>query len=201
MSAKQLEEAEENTAKFHINPELLDTAIYESDDRIPRTQVGTILLFPEIDVSDIALMESFIKDCFSKAESELSKTYDEPTDPTMFWESGSNGKHFTGRGLNHSTFETFGINSPSIYIAGCKDMTAEYLIENAIDLMYVESRKHDKKASSEEERIGFDRYKSFLIHHVGSRKFYEFATHDGDVYHKNINNIGKIEPTVYEVLA
>lgn len=179
-----LKTAIENTKHFKYNKELFDTAVYESDDRIPESQIGTIILFPEISEIEVPIMEDFIKNVFSKAESELGEEYNDETDPTIFWESGSNGKHFDGKTLNYKTKETFGKNSPSIYIAGCKDTTADYLIENAIDKMYLESSKHDKKPKNADCKIRFGRYKTILVYHVGSMRFYEFGTHENLLYHK-----------------
>ena len=198
---EDLELAKKNTEKFHINEELFETAVYESDGKIKRDQLGTIILFPEVPDSDICLMEEFIKETFAKAESELGEEYNESDDPTIFWESGSNGKHFSGNGINYKTRETFGIKSPSLYIAGCKDDTANYLVETAIDKMYIDSEKYDRKAlKNGKETVNFGRFKSFLIYQIGSKRFYEFATHDSNVWHKPDRTcIGKRDFVAYDV--
>lgn len=199
-SKKDLKIAEENTEKFHINEELLDTAIYESDDTIDPRQKGTILLFPEIPPSDMYIMDEFIKKVFSKAEAELGETYNEPSDPTIFWETGMEGRHFSGMTINKKTRETFGRYSPSIYIAGCTDNTAQYLIETAVDMMYNESRKHDRKVSKRGEgvAVAFERFKSFLVYHVGSHRFYQLSSHDSNVWYRPDRSVGKRDFIIYD---
>lgn len=199
---EDLKVAIENTDRFKYNKELFETAVYESDDRIPESQIGTIILFPEIEPHDMMVMNDFIKKVFSKVEAELGEEYDDETDPTMFWEMGCNGQHFSGTTRNYKTKETFGINSPSIYIAGCKDSTADYLIEIAIDKMYLESSKHDKKSKNANCKIGFDRFKTFLVFSVGSKRFYEFGTHENQLYHrqrKSVATCGNQGIPVYEL--
>ena len=199
---KDLEIAEKNTELIKYNKELFETAVYESDNTIEEAQIGTIILFPEIPSNELLVMEDFIKNVFADVESELGEEYNEASDPTIFWETGINGKHFGGKTLNYKTKETFGINSPSIYIAGCKDSTADYLIEVAVDKMYLESAKHDRKAKGTDIRIGFDRYKTFLVYSVGSKRFYEFGTHENQLYHKPQRAVGGSgnTPTIYEFL-
>ena len=198
-TSKDLEEAKKNTDKFHINRELFETALYESDGAMNEKQLGTIILFPEVPKSDICLMEAFIKDVFAKAESELGDEYNEADDPTIFWETGSGGKHFDGKAVNYKTKETFGINSPSIYIAGCKDTTADYLIETSIDMMYNESKKYDRKSiKNGGDTIRFGRFRTFLVYNVGSRRFYEFGSHENDLYQKINRTVNKPDCIVYE---
>lgn len=196
---EDLKIAQENTKKFHINKELFETALYESDGTMDKNQYGTIILFPEVPPSDTYLMEAFIKDIFSKVEAELGNGYNEANDPTIFWETGIDGKHFSGKALNYRTKETFGVNSPSIYIAGCKDTTADYLVETAIDTMYNEAKKYDRRsAKNGGETINFERYKTFLVYHVGSKRFYEFGSHENNLYHKPDRTVNKPDCTVYE---
>lgn len=191
--------AQENTNKFHINKELFDAALYESDGTMDKTQYGTIILFPEVPQSDIYLMEAFIKDVFSKVEAELGNEYNEPDDPTIFWETGVDGKHFSGKTLNYKTKETFGKNSPTIYIAGCKDTTADYLVETSIDAMYNESKKYDRRsAKNGGEVVNFDRYKTFLVYHVGSKRFYEFGSHENNLYHRKNRTVNKPDYKIHE---
>ena len=198
---EDLEIAEKNTELMKYNKDLFDTAVYESDNTIDDRQIGTIILFPEISPNEILIMEEFIKKVFSEVESELGKEYNEASDPTIFWETGMNGKHFCGKTLNYKTKETFGVNSPSIYIAGCKDSTADYLIENAIDKMYLESSKHDRKVGVDGIKIGFDRYKTFLVYSIGSKRFYEFGSHENQLYHKaqRVKSGLRNVPTIYEL--
>ena len=201
-SKGDLKVAQENTEKFHINKELFETALYESDGTMDKKQYGTIILFPEIESHELCLMEGFIKDMFAKVESELGAQYNEADDPTIFWETGSNGKHFSGHGRNYMTKETFGINSPSIYIAGCKDTTADYLVETAIDTMYGESARHDRKtAKNGGDMINFGRYETFLVYHVGSRQFYEFGSRENLLYHKVDRTVNKPDYRIYESFA
>ena len=197
----ELEAAEKNTELIKYNKELFETAVYESDGAIDKTQIGTIILFPEIPSDELMVMEDFIKNVFSDVEAELGKEYNEASDPTIFWETGINGKHFGGKTSNHVTGETFGVNSPSIYIAGCKDSTADYLVEESIDKMYLESAKHDRKVKGDGVKIGFDRYKTFLIYSVGSKRFYEFGTREEQLYHKNrkVSYGIRSAPTVYDL--
>ena len=170
-------------SKFRINEELFETALYESDGALKKEQKGTIIVFPEIPQSDIYLMEEFIKEVFGKVEAQLGREYNEAGDPTIFWETGVNGRHFCGNALNHLTKETFGPNSPTIYIAGCSDTTADYLVEVAIDAMYNASSKHDRKVDKKGgEKIYFNRYKTFLVYHVGSSRFYQFGSHENQLY-------------------
>lgn len=201
-SKRYIEEACANMEKFHINEELLDTAVYESDGELGKDRIGTIILFPEVPKSDGLLMEGFIKDVFGRAEAQLGEEYNDAGDPTMFWETGIDGRHFDGTAVNKSTGETFGKDSPTIYIAGCTPMTAEYLAEMGIDAMYTESAKHDKKAAkSGGDKIEFGRYKSFLIYHVGNGRFYQFGTHESRLWHSEDRSKGRPDYRIYSLVG
>lgn len=196
---KELDEAIENASKFHHNQGLLNDAIYESDDTIPKTQMGTILLFPEITEEDKERMEGFITKVFGEMEARLAKEYDEPSDPTMFWEYGCDGMHFDGKTVNPNTREHFGRNSPSIYVAGCKDSTSDYLIESAIDRMFDESAILDRKIKKESEKINFKRFRSFLVYNIGSKRFYQLGMHGHHVYRKPPKEASDFDAKVYDL--
>lgn len=208
---EELEKAKANTEKFHYNQGLFSDAVYESDDTIPKKQIGTIVVFPEISEESKDAVEEFISKVFGDTEAMLGKEYDEPSDPTMFWEYGCDGMHFSGTAVNPITGDKFGPNSPTIYIAGCKDGTADYLIETAIDNMYrldspyQKKRKHkngennDSVVEKPKSKVGFKRFKSFLIYNVGSGRFYQFGTHENHLYHRAEKSKSKFDAKVYEM--
>lgn len=178
---KELKVAEENTAKVKYGKELFDTAVYECEGRIPCGQKGALLVFPEADTDRTSILLPFIEKMFSETEAELRKEYEEQDDPTMFWEIGTGGRHFGARHVNGRTGEVFGPSSPTIYMAGCKDSTADYLVECAIDAMCGEAPKWERRSGG---KPWFTAYRTFLVYGFGGKRFYEFGSHENLLYRK-----------------
>lgn len=180
-SNQELDEAISNTSKIKYSESLMEKVL--SNTKISNSQKGNILIFPEVDELKRKIVKSFIKKTFNTTINKLKTEYSDDDDVVDIWEISDGGEHFAAEFVNDKTKERFTPNSISIYFAGCKDYTADYIIEEGIHNCFNSSYKHDKK-SNDEDKINFDANKSFLIYNIKNKRFYQLGVHNSKIYHK-----------------
>ena len=202
-SVDELAEAQQNTKTLTLDANLLKKAKTSPKHSIPKGQDGSVIIFPEVTDDRVKIMKSFIGETFGKTVRELKGEYAERTDPIDFCETSDDGRNFGGETVNELTGEKFSRKSVAFYIAGCKDLTADWLFEEAIDRCYSESSKADRRFKREKKdiRIGFEDFRTFLVYSGGQRRFYQMGSHENELYSKTRVERKNFNAAVYDVVG